>query len=84
MGDNGSIPVNFDMQKAMQLAATPAGRELVAFLQSHNSQAMQNAMNKAAAGAYTSAKQALSSLLEDPEIRELLKQLEGAHGGNGR
>ena len=84
MGDKGAIPVNFDMQKAMQLAATPAGRELVAFLRSHNSQAMQNAMNQATAGNYTSAKKALSSLLEDPEIRELLKHLEGAHGGNGR
>ena len=68
---------NFDMRKAMELAGSPAGRQLFELLQAQNSPQLQKAMSMAAAGDHLSAKQALSKLLEDPKVRDLLKQLEG-------
>ena len=77
MGKQQEPSGNFDMRKAMELAGTPAGRQLLKLLQSQNNRELQNAMSRAAAGDYQSAKQTLSALMENPEVRDLLKQLEG-------
>ena len=66
---------NFSMQDAMRLAATPAGQQLIAMLQSQNNADLNAAMTSAAAGDYAKAKEALSSLLSDPKTQALLKQL---------
>lgn len=71
---------NFSMQDAMRLAQTPAGQQLLSILQQQNSPELKNAMNSAAAGDYAGAREALSSLLDSPEIAALLKQLGGSHG----
>ena len=68
---------NFDMRKAMELAGSPAGRQLLELLQAQNGPQLQKAMSMAAEGDHLSAKQSLSKLLEDPQIQDLLKQLEG-------
>lgn len=68
---------DLDMRKAMELARSPAGRQLLELLQSRNSPQLQKAMSMAAAGDHRSAQQALSDLLDDPKVRDLLKQLEG-------
>ena len=68
---------DLDMRRAMELARSPAGRKLFELLQAQNGPQLQKAMSMAAAGDHLSAQQSLSKLLDDPEIRDLLKQLEG-------
>ena len=63
------------IQEALRLANTPAGQQLLALMQQKGGDALSKAMNSAAAGNYDQAKQALSSLLADPEARKLLEQL---------
>lgn len=65
----------FSMQDAMKLAQSPAGQQLLALMHQQGGTEIQDAMNLAAAGDYTKAKQALSSLLDSPEARALLQQL---------
>ncbi len=64
-----------DLQKAMALAASPAGQQLLRHLQSQNGTEVKTAMEKAAAGDLESARRALSGLMDAPEIRALLEQL---------
>lgn len=71
---------NFSMQEALRLANSDAGQRLLALLKENNSRNMQQAMTYAATGDYTKAKDALSSALESPEVRRLLKELEGSNG----
>lgn len=68
---------NPDMSKLIQLAQSPAGKQLISKLQQSGGQELQSAMTKASAGDYGDAKQALSELLKDPELQVLLKQLGG-------
>ena len=63
------------IQEAMRLAGTPAGQQLLNMLQQSNTPALQQAMQKAAAGDYQQAKQAMSALLQDPQIKKLLEQM---------
>ena len=72
------------IRKAMLLAASPAGQKLLAKLQNCNSGQLQQAMESARAGNYGQAKQVLSGMMDDPEIRALLEQMGGSHGANGR
>lgn len=67
-----------DMMELFRLAQTPAGRQLIALLQSKGGSQLSQAAGKAAAGDYTQAKALLSDLLSSPEAQVLLKEL-----GNG-
>lgn len=71
---------DFSMQDALRLAQTPAGQQLISMLRQRNDPSLQKAMNSAASGDYSQAKEALSSLLQNPEIAALLKQLGGGNG----
>ena len=64
-----------DLRKAMAMANTPAGQQLLALLRQTGGTAMQQAMEKAAAGDLTQAREALSTFLNNPEAKKLLKQL---------
>jgi len=64
---------NFSMEDAMKLARSPEARQLFDLLQAKN----PTAVSEAASGDYQKLQQNLSSLLADPEIRALLKQLGG-------
>lgn len=69
---------NFDpstMQEAMKLANSRAGQQLLAHLQSNNSEALNAAMSGAADGDYSKVKQELSSMLSSPQVQALLEQL---------
>lgn len=66
-----------NLQRAMELAATPTGQKLVGLLQEKGGVSLRIAMEKAAAGELQSAQSALSDLLAQPEIQALLRQLEG-------
>lgn len=65
----------FLIQEALRLAKTPTGQQLLALLQKNGGSDLNAAMNRAAAGDYDQAKQALSALLSDPEAKKLLEQL---------
>ncbi len=72
------------IRKAMQLAQTAEGQQLLNLLQSTGGSELQTAMDKAAAGDYAAAKQALSGILSNPEARKLLRQMGGNYGSDGR
>lgn len=74
----------FSMQEAMRMAESPAGQQLLAILKQSGGADLQKAMSSAASGNFDQAKSALSSLLADPQVAELLKQLGGSNGHNGR
>lgn len=71
MQNNG----NPSMQEILKMAQSPAGQQLIQMLQQSGGQELQQAMEKAAAGDYSQAKQAITSLLNDPEAKKLLEQL---------
>ena len=72
------------IREAMRMAQTPAGQQLIQLLRAGNSQELKTAMDRAAAGDYTAAKQALSGILSNPEAQKLLSQMGGTNGSNGR
>lgn len=65
------------IQEAMKLAQSPAGQQLIKLLQEIGGKDLNTAMEKAAAGDYTQAKQAISALMNNPEAQKLLKQMGG-------
>ena len=67
---------NFSMQEAMRLAKSDAGQKLLAILKQSDGPQLNSAMAAAATGDYSSAMQALSSLLEREDVRSLLRQME--------
>lgn len=72
------------IRQAMNLAQSPQGQQLIKMLQAQGGADLQKAMNSATAGDYTAAKEALAGILNDPAARELLRQLGGSYGQNGR
>lgn len=63
------------LQEAMKLANSDAGQQLLALLRSQNSDALDAAMNNAASGDYSKAKEHLTEMLSSPQVRALLEQL---------
>lgn len=74
--NNGQFQ-NFSMEQAMKLAQSDAGKQLYALLRQTQGSQLQSAMDQAAAGDYTSAKQTIEALMSSPEARELMKKLQG-------
>lgn len=72
---------NFSMQEAMRLAQSEAGQQLFAMLRAQNGAALDQAMEQAAAGDLSQAKQTLSSLLASPQIRQMLEQMGRPNNG---
>lgn len=70
---------NLSMQEALRLAKSEAGQQLFAALRSKNSQAMDQAMEQAAAGDYSQVKETLSALLSSPEIKAMMEQMGRQH-----
>lgn len=63
------------LQELFRIINSPAGRQLITMLQENGGSDLQNAVNKAEQGNYDDAKKEISSLLNDPQIKNLLKQL---------
>lgn len=72
------------IKEAMRLAQTAEGQQLIRLLQASQGVDLQNAMRNAAAGDYQSAKNALGTVLNNPEAQALLRKLGGKHGPDGR
>ena len=73
--NNSQLP--FSREQAMAFAASPAGKQLIALLQSRNGVDISRVQELAAAGNMEQAKAELSSLLSDPKIKEFMKQFGG-------
>ena len=66
-----------DLTRLLQLAQSPAGRQLLELLQKNGGEQLRSAANQASSGDYAAAQKTLSPLLDSPEIRSLLQQLGG-------
>lgn len=71
---------NETIQEARKLAQSPQGQQLAALLQQLGGTDLQQAIEKAAAGDFTQAKQAIHAVMQDPQARKLLEQLGGDYG----
>ena len=72
---------NFSSKDIMKLANSDVGRQLISYLQQKNSKELSAAMNQAAAGDYSQAKQTVSELLSDPKTMQQLEQFRRAQNG---
>lgn len=75
--------INFSMQDMMRLAGTPAGQELLNYLQQKNQKQLQMAIAHAVSGNMDQARTFIAQLANDPQAQKLIKQLGDCHGGNG-
>lgn len=75
MYDSSEKPSSFSIQEAMRIASTPQGQQLIAALKKNSGNDLENALRKAQTGDYTEARKAITSLMDTPEIKALLKQL---------
>lgn len=63
------------MREAMRLSQTDTGQQLLKKIQQSGGVELQQAMEKAAAGDYAQAQQAISALMDTPEIKKLLEMM---------
>lgn len=75
MGKQGYTPD--PVQQARKLAQNPAAQQLIKLLQANGGHELQAALEKAAAGDYANAQQAISSLMQDPKAQQLFEKLGG-------
>ena len=73
-----------DYSEIIRFAQSQEGRKLLAMLKSVDGATLDKAVTAAKAGDFSGAQAALSSVLTDPKAQELMKQLGGTYGGNGR
>lgn len=75
MQNFSDLPKEYSTQELLKLAKSPTGQQLLNTLQQKGGDELRLAMSKAAEGDYTQAKQAISALMENPEVKKLLDQL---------
>ena len=71
MHNQNDLPI----QEIMRLANSPAGQQLIRLLQKNGGEELKAAISKASGGDYIQAKQAISGLMDSPEVKQLLEQL---------
>lgn len=74
MENNTNFPNQLPMQEVYRFAASPAGQKLIELMQQQGGSEFQKAMERAAAGDYAQAKQAIEALMADPQAQKLLKE----------
>ena len=72
---------DFSKSDLEQMLRQPEARALLARLQQMDPSALQNAVNLAFRGDAAGAKEALSPLLADGEVKRLTEQMRGSNGG---
>lgn len=75
MENKSELPGGISMQEVLRMAASPAGQQLIAMMRRQGGSDFQKAMNNAAAGDYTQAKQAIEKMMADPQAQKLLREL---------
>lgn len=68
--------MEYEMSDLIRLAQSPAGKQLIAYLQANGGTQLQSIVRQATAGNMEGAKGQLSSLLDSEEAKNLLRQLE--------
>lgn len=66
-----------ELAEAMRLARSPAGKQLLELLRKSDSAQLQNALEKASAGDFSQAKDAINAFLSTPDAKALLERLGG-------
>lgn len=75
----------FDIQKAMRLASSDTGQQLLNLLQSTQGDTLQGAMDQAAAGNFDQLKRTVQQLLSNDQARKLVEKMgSDSNGPNGR
>ena len=72
---------DFSKSELEQMLQSPEARALLAKLQQLDQTALQQAVDRAFRGDAAGAKEALSPLLADREVRKLSEQMRDSHGG---
>ena len=67
---------DFDIQQAMRLANSDAGRQLLNLLQSTQGKKLQDAMDQAAAGNYGQVKKTMQELMANDQAQQLMKKMQ--------
>lgn len=75
---------DFDLQKVLSIAKSPAGQQLLAMLQRCDADTVQQVRTNAQSGNFAAAQDALQTLLKNPEAQQLMKELGGNHGRSGK
>jgi len=65
----------YDLQRAKELAESDAARQLMELLRHSDPQQLQKVLSNAAKGDFRQAQQALSPLMNDPQVQKLLQEL---------
>ena len=68
---------NFSVADALRLASTRQGQQLIAMAKQAGGDSLQKA---ASAGDVEAVKATLGSLMQSPQFRALVEELEGKHG----
>ena len=66
-----------ELAEAMRLAQSSAGKQLLELLQNDDSPQLRNALEKARAGDFSQAKDAINAFLSTPDAKALLERLGG-------
>ena len=72
---------DFSQEDLAQILRRPETRALFDRLRQLDSQALQQAVHQAMSGNTEGAKQALSPLMQDPQVQSLTEQMRESHGG---
>ena len=67
---------DFDIQQAMRLANSDAGRQLLNLLQSTQGKKLQDTMDQAAAGNYDQVKKTMQELMANDQAQQLMKKMQ--------
>lgn len=72
------IPSESEIARAMEIAKSPAGQQLIDLLQGNNTIALQEAMEQAGNGDFSQMQQMLSQFMKTPEADALMKKIRGS------
>ena len=67
---------NDAIRKAMEFAQTREGQQLIAMLRQAGGNDLENAIQSAASGNMTQARQTISQLMNNPEAKKILEKME--------
>ena len=68
--------MQYDMSELLRLAQSPAGQQLIRYLQRAGGNQLPNIIAQASSGNMEDAKAQLTALVDSEEAKKLLKQLE--------
>lgn len=77
MQNKPSFPQGLPIEQMLKFAATPQGQAILTQLQNSHPKELETAITQAQSGDYQQLQQTLSTFLNSPAGKDLLKQLRG-------